>query len=221
MALNIAVPLSGVSDFMEGFGLLSPISPISVDCREHLKLLVSPVSSESSGVSSFDSDESKEKKAPIVEPTKPVVELKIFHNGRDILDLHQNLTDSKWNLQTAILPQQNVQMYFANRSQYHRLGKSGHIQEYSLTTCHESCGFKYPVHSFGDDAKSPNGTTTTSSAATSFNSMLCHPPPITTSSSFYKMQFANQNNNNNKYAHNNNNNNNNINNATYGYYRQF
>lgn len=61
MALNIAVPLSGVGEFFEGFGLLSPISPISVDCRENLKLLVSPIGSESSGVSSLDPEESKDK----------------------------------------------------------------------------------------------------------------------------------------------------------------
>lgn len=66
MALNIAVPLTTVGDLMEGFGLLSPISPLSVDCRSvsatgtHGKQqLVSPVGSESSGVSSLDSDEIK------------------------------------------------------------------------------------------------------------------------------------------------------------------
>lgn len=59
MALNIAVPLSGVGDLLEGFGLLSPISPISTDCRDNLKRLVSPVESESSGFSSLDSEEAK------------------------------------------------------------------------------------------------------------------------------------------------------------------
>lgn len=52
MALNIAVPLSGV-------GGLSPISPISLDCWEQIKMLVSPIGSESSGVSSLDSEEAK------------------------------------------------------------------------------------------------------------------------------------------------------------------
>ena len=72
MALNIAVPLTTVGDLMDGFGLLSPISPLSVDCRDvmaaaaaaaaagsHKKQMVSPVGSESSGVSSLDSDEMK------------------------------------------------------------------------------------------------------------------------------------------------------------------
>lgn len=62
MALNIAMPLSGVSDFLEGFGLLSPVSPISVDCREHLKLLVSPIDSESSGISSLEESDDSNKK---------------------------------------------------------------------------------------------------------------------------------------------------------------
>lgn len=59
MALNIAVPLSGVGDLLEGLGFLSPISPITTDCRDNLKRLVSPVESESSGVSSLDSEEAK------------------------------------------------------------------------------------------------------------------------------------------------------------------
>lgn len=66
MALNIAVPLTTVGELMDGFGLLSPISPLSVDCRGVVtagshgkKQLVSPVGSESSGVSSLDSDEIK------------------------------------------------------------------------------------------------------------------------------------------------------------------
>jgi hypothetical protein len=61
MALNIAVPLAGIGDFLESFGLLSPISPIDHDChRDRLKsLLNSPIASESSGISSLDSDEIK------------------------------------------------------------------------------------------------------------------------------------------------------------------
>lgn len=59
MALNIAVPFSGVGDLLEGLGFLSPISPITTDCRDNLKRLVSPVESESSGVSSLDSEEAK------------------------------------------------------------------------------------------------------------------------------------------------------------------
>lgn len=67
MALNIAVPsLTTVGDLMDSFGLLSPISPLSVDCcgvatagSLGKKELVSPVGSESSGVSSLDSDDTK------------------------------------------------------------------------------------------------------------------------------------------------------------------
>lgn len=55
MAINVALPLSGLSDMFEGCCLLSPISPIDVTFRENFKMMVSPDSESSSGVSSFDS----------------------------------------------------------------------------------------------------------------------------------------------------------------------
>lgn len=36
-------------------------------------------------------------------------------------------------------------MFLENRSQYHRLGDSGHIQEYTMKKC-SCCDFKYPVN---------------------------------------------------------------------------
>lgn len=69
MALNIAVPLSGVGDLLgENFNLMSPISLQSAavspnyDCRAMTKILYSPIDSESSGISSLDSEEIKVKK---------------------------------------------------------------------------------------------------------------------------------------------------------------
>uniref|UniRef100_A0A182F292 Uncharacterized protein n=1 Tax=Anopheles albimanus TaxID=7167 RepID=A0A182F292_ANOAL len=60
MALNIAVPIPSVGDLLEVFGLLSPISPVNIDCHSGgLKALVSPVGSESSGVSSLDLEDLK------------------------------------------------------------------------------------------------------------------------------------------------------------------
>ncbi|XP_052864098.1 homeobox protein 12-like [Anopheles cruzii] len=61
MALDIAVgPITSVGDLLvDGFGLLSPISPVSIGCRSSLKALVSPVGSESSGVSSLDLEDIK------------------------------------------------------------------------------------------------------------------------------------------------------------------
>lgn len=55
MALNIAVPLSGVEELLgEDFR-----KPIDIDCRNSLKVLCSPIDSESSGISSLDSEEIK------------------------------------------------------------------------------------------------------------------------------------------------------------------
>lgn len=75
-----------------------------------------------------------------------VLKLKIEYQGRDILDLGKNLTDSSWKFQYARLPDNNVSMFMANRSQYHRLGANGLNREYELATCHK-CTFPFPVNS--------------------------------------------------------------------------
>lgn len=71
MALNIAVPLSGVGDlFGENFNLMSPLTATNnnnnespnFDCRSMTKVLCSPIDSESSGISSLDSEEIKVRK---------------------------------------------------------------------------------------------------------------------------------------------------------------
>lgn len=60
MALNIAVPMSGVGDLLDEFNLLSPVLPLNIENgRDNLKILCSPIGSESSGVSSLDSEEIK------------------------------------------------------------------------------------------------------------------------------------------------------------------
>lgn len=94
-------------------------------------------------------------KEPITEePSAPIeddaiFDVKIGYNGRDILDLAKNLTDNNaWKFQYADLPNNNVQMFMANRSQYHRLGADGLNCEYDLASC-PRCAFKYPVMSPG------------------------------------------------------------------------
>lgn len=227
MALNIAVPLTTVGDLLDGFGLLSPISPLSVDCcgvtttgSHGQKQLVSPVGSESSGVSSLDSDEIKKPSSPPTtpteevespttssplsspektisetvnesesiepksssssacsslsstdsissnsdgigsdefvdataqdlpdpEPTMPKV-VKVEIGGRNVLNLLDNLTSpDHFRLQFAQLPENdNIHFFLDNRSQYHRLGANGHIQEYTMVKC-KCCDFRYPVN---------------------------------------------------------------------------
>lgn len=229
MALNIAVPLATVGDLLDGFGLLSPISPLSVDCcgvttagSHGQKQLVSPVGSESSGVSSLDSDDIKKQSSPPTTPTEEVVrpatssplpspkkaeqetanetesikpkllstslstrsslsstdsigvnsdgnspdefvtvlghefsnpeptmpkEIKVEIGGRDVLNLMDNLTSpDHFRLQFAQLPENdNIHFFLDNRSQYHRLGANGHIQEYTMVKC-KCCDFRYPVN---------------------------------------------------------------------------
>lgn len=246
MALNIAVPLTTVGDLLDGFGLLSPISPLTVDCHgvttagsHGQKQLISPVGSESSGVSSLDSDDIKKPSSsratpteevrrpstssplpspdtveqkteepetaepetatisetpgtksssssssgryslsstdsisssdgvavpaedlPVPEPTTPKV-VKVEIGGRNVLDLLDNLTSmDHFNLQFAQLPENdNIHFFLDNRSQYHRLGANGHIQEYTMVKC-KCCDFRYPVNG---TSPSTNGAGTTTS----------------------------------------------------------
>lgn len=240
MALNIAVPLAttatSVADLMDGFGLLSPISPLSVDCREVLaaaaavaaaggtnpaakKQLVSPVGSESSGVSSLDSDEMKKPTPPttpteevdrpaassplpeadesgassststrsslssesdsgsseqessevVEEPEQPPKECKLVLGGRDVLNLMDNLTaPNHFRLQFAQLPENdNIHFFLDNRSQYHRLGANGHIQEYTMVGCNR-CDFRYPVNGTSLTSGGPTATMGQSSLAAAF-----------------------------------------------------
>lgn len=247
MALNIAVPLATVGDLMDGFGLLSPISPLSVDCRGVMaaaaaaaaaagtkKQLVSPVGSESSGVSSLDSDEMKKPTSPPTTPTEevdrptassplpdatlvqdsssaasssssstrsslsstssdsdsgsseqlesteevvvvaeepelPPKECKLVLGGRDVLNLMDNLTaPNHFRLQFAQLPENdNIHFFLDNRSQYHRLGANGHIQEYTMVGCNR-CDFRYPVNGTSLTSGGPTATMGQSSLAAAF-----------------------------------------------------
>lgn len=252
MALNIAVPLTTVADLMDGFGLLSPISPLSVDCRgvmaaaaaaaagthnKSKQQLVSPVGSESSGVSSLDSDEMKKSTSPPTTPTEevdrpaassplpseattivvqdssrscsessarsslssssesesssgasseqesseevvevdepevpePPKECKLVLGGRDVLNLLDNLTaPNHFRLQFAQLPENdNIHFFLDNRSQYHRLGANGHIQEYTMVGC-KRCDFRYPVNGTSLTSSGPTATMGQGSLAAAF-----------------------------------------------------
>ncbi|XP_055713038.1 uncharacterized protein LOC129807651 [Phlebotomus papatasi] len=140
MALNIALPLS-VSEFMDPLDILSPDpSTIGIDCRDRdqIKLLISPISSESSGVSSMGSDEIKKS------PEKDTYQdCKIMYGGRNIIDMGSNLTNGSFKIRYTELPENNIPMFLMNRSQYHRLGAHGHIQEYTLIRC-SCCGLMIP-----------------------------------------------------------------------------
>ncbi|XP_053665820.1 hybrid signal transduction histidine kinase I-like [Anopheles marshallii] len=299
MALNIAVPMSGVGDLLEGFGLLSPISPVSIDFR--MKNPLSPVGSESSGVSSLDledikkqmptlldeneedgtsgagntppnsaslsaattmsttssrtcstsssssssasddytnqldenepklSEKSTENSAPIStspsaellgscekelnEPstttvddtdallslgllnlTKEPSELPLFspkttkepifilprqaitYNNRDILDVGSNIRPQgsggtgEFAFQFAELPvTNNIQFFLQNRSQYHRLGPYGNVQEFRMETC-PCCDFQYPVNAVGaNSAAAPHNQTCGTSSLSNLN----------------------------------------------------
>lgn len=72
---------------------------------------------------------------------KPV---QIIYNNRDCLDLCSTVSDTRFKLQYAHLPENNVQMFFANRSQYYRLGAGGEKQEYLIEKC-PCCDFSYPL----------------------------------------------------------------------------
>lgn len=70
--------------------------------------------------------------------------LKIMYGGRDILDFCGNIANNSWHIQYTYLPEKNISMCLANRSQYHRLSGSWDAKESKLDTCRK-CSFQYPV----------------------------------------------------------------------------
>lgn len=106
----------------------------------------------------------------IEEQQKLIAKLRIEINGRNILDLGANLNDNSFNstnnnndrmwqqqgfIRYAHLPENNLKMFLENRSQYHRLGANGHLQEYALVNC-KCCDFIYPVNGYNNNSTSGN-----------------------------------------------------------------
>ncbi|CAG9567434.1 unnamed protein product [Danaus chrysippus] len=159
MALTVALPLAGLET--ENFNSYRHI----IDIAGLSQTSPSPsVSSESSGIGSLGSLKSEsvnndslpssphttEKKLfePVVQPqSRPAEEkddIKIIYGGHDILNLNANLTDPRWNYRATVLPPNNPALFFANRSQYHRLGPFGTRTQYVKDSC-RMCGFSYVV----------------------------------------------------------------------------
>ncbi|XP_045516202.1 uncharacterized protein LOC123709113 [Pieris brassicae] len=160
MALSVGLPLSGLET--EKFNSFSHI----IDIAGLAKSQTSPspsVSSESSGIGSLGSLKSEslnndslpsspqttEKKLfqPFPQPQPRPIEkrdVKVVSGGRDILNLMGNLTDPRWNYRATVLPPNNPALFFANRSQYHRLGPYGTRTQYVKDSCRD-CGFSWVV----------------------------------------------------------------------------
>lgn len=86
---------------------------------------------------------------PVVQPQPRPIEqkpanVKVSYEGRDLLNLMGNLTDSRWNYRATVLPPNNPALFFANRSQYHRLGPYGTRTQYVKDSC-RLCGFNWVV----------------------------------------------------------------------------
>ncbi|XP_072936336.1 uncharacterized protein [Epargyreus clarus] len=162
MALSVALPLSGLET--ENFNSFSSFGHI-IDIAGLSQSQTSPspsVSSESSGIGSLGSLKSEsvsdslpsspqttEKKLfeHVVQPQprpKEIKEVKITYGGRDILNLMSNLTEARWNYRATVLPPNNPALFFANRSQYHRLGPYGTRTQYVKDNC-RFCGFTWVV----------------------------------------------------------------------------
>lgn len=147
----------------------------------------------------------------IEEEKKPTFDIRIETNGRNILDLGANLRgnglqspNNVWQQQGFIryahLPENNLKMFLENRSQYHRLGANGNLQEYALVDC-KCCDFTYPVN--GDTTKSSTsmGNNIIKSIKTNINGVNENPSTVTRPStqnqyfSVDKPQFHNEPNN--------------------------
>lgn len=69
-------------------------------------------------------------------------EVKVMYGGRNVLDLGRNMEQKGWAMRSAYLPSNNTSVFFANRSQYHRLG--GYHISHPTDQC-KLCGFTYIV----------------------------------------------------------------------------
>ena len=118
---------------------------------------------------------------PIKMPTAPQPELKVNYYGRNILDLGGNLKNST-NLRYAELPSNNLQFFFNNRSQYHRLGAGGPRPEFTMDNC-KCCRFDYP----NIPANAPTATASANLAAPQNPSN-----PVTFSLTNFLKSFANE-----------------------------
>nr|CAD7614329.1 unnamed protein product [Timema genevievae] len=61
-------------------------------------------------------------------------------------DLSGNLFRSPWDLRPAVLPARNINMFWKNRSQYHRLSEYGTRETFEEVACPvSSCSFRIPI----------------------------------------------------------------------------
>ncbi|XP_026757174.2 uncharacterized protein LOC113516884 [Galleria mellonella] len=164
MALSVALPIVDLET--ENFNSFSSFGHI-IDIAGLSQSQSSPspsISSESSGIGSLGSLKSEsvnsdslpsspqttEKKIfdPVVQPQprpkENIEDVKINYGGRDLLNLMSNLTDSRWSYRATVLPPNNPALFFANRSQYHRLGPYATRTQYVKDTCRD-CGFTWVV----------------------------------------------------------------------------
>lgn len=124
---------------------IPPISPIRLDCWDSIKIMVSPIGSESSGVSSLDSEDMKITPTAQKRPEAINTDLQIYYNGRNVLDLYNNMQQKSttWNFRYSHLPERNnISMFWANRSLYNRLGPNGLTPVYTISKC-ECCDFQF------------------------------------------------------------------------------
>ncbi|XP_021942467.1 uncharacterized protein LOC110841322 isoform X6 [Zootermopsis nevadensis] len=77
---------------------------------------------------------------------EPEPEKVIMHEGRDVLDLFANITNSSWLVTPTRLQKNNLNLFFANRSQYHRLNMYGAKDKPFLWMKCKNCRFRIPVY---------------------------------------------------------------------------
>ncbi|GBP38488.1 hypothetical protein EVAR_23695_1 [Eumeta japonica] len=164
MALSVALPLAGLeTDSFNSFSSYGHI--IDIAGLSQSQSSPSPsISSESSGIGSLGSLKSEsvnsdslpsspqttEKKIfepvaqPQPRPKEKKDEIKVLYEGRDILNLMTTLKDPRWSYRATYLPTNNPALFFANRSQYHRLGPYSTHTQYIRDSC-LLCGFKWIV----------------------------------------------------------------------------
>lgn len=114
------------------------------DMSDETTILEDQPQEEPTATVKMETIEPKEEPIAYDDKSENVMDYKIMYGKRDLLDMGANLTDSKFDLRYAELPENNLKMFFQNRSQYHRLGANGERQEFSFEKC-KCCDFYYPM----------------------------------------------------------------------------
>ncbi|XP_076624624.1 uncharacterized protein LOC143343531 isoform X1 [Colletes latitarsis] len=157
MALTIALPLSGLEPeqfsalwarLLSEQGLRSltgyaPISPSTGSESSGISSLVPSIEFMTPEITPASSRPSTPTEDTSKKQEKLNLQVRVYHNERDILNLGANIREPLWQMRVPRMPRYDVKNFMENQSVYYRLSEYGLTMEYPTTHC-KDCGFTEP-----------------------------------------------------------------------------